>query len=129
MSKTVAFLFSLVILMQSFNFDLEDISKLQALMDHAEYHQEMYGDNFFDFISEHYGDKMLEHQNKHREHQELPFKDSEHMCSHMNTNFLSPPTTFEIAYVEFTEIPCNFQYKEFFTTFEKASVFQPPKHA
>lgn len=127
MSKITAFTFSLMILMQSFNFDFEDISKLEALLNHAQYHQEMYGDTFFEFMSEHYGDNMLEHQNKHSEHKKLPFKESHQMCSHMNTTFLNQIINFEIRYLEFTEIPFNFYYNDSFTNFEKQSVFQPPK--
>lgn len=127
MSKIVAFIYSFLILVQSFNINFEDISKLQALMEHAQYHQEVYGDTFFEFLSEHYGDKMVEHQDKHSEHQNLPFKDSHHMCSHLNTSFLNQTLIFEICSTDFVEIPFNFIYKDSFSNFEKPSVFQPPK--
>ena len=128
MSKTVAFIFSFLILTQSFNIGLEDISKLQTLIEHAQFHNKMYGDSFFDFISEHYGDQMFEHQNKHSEHQKLPFKDAQHLSSHMNTTFLNETVVFDFEYIEFAEIPFNFHYKDSFTKFEKRSVFQPPKY-
>lgn len=128
MSKSVAFIFSFLILTQSFNIGLEDISKLQTLIEHAQFHNKMYGDSFFDFISEHYGDQMFEHQNKHSEHQKLPFKDAQHLNSHMNTTFLNETVVFDFEYIEFAEIPFNFHYKYFFTKFEKRSVFQPPKY-
>lgn len=127
MGKTVAFIYSFLILIQSFNINFEDISKLKALVDHANYHQEMYGDSFFEFLSEHYGSKTIEHQDKHKEHQDLPFKDNHHMCSHINMSFLSHINSFEIEKIEFTQIPFNFIYKDSFTNFEKRSVFQPPK--
>lgn len=127
MSKIVAFIYSFLILVQSFNINFEDISKLQALMEHAQYHQEVYGDTFFEFLSEHYGDKMAEHQDKHSEHQNLPFKDSHHMCSHLNTTFLNQTLIFEICSTDFVEIPFNFIYKDSSSNFEKPSVFQPPK--
>lgn len=127
MSKIVAFIYSFLILVQSFNINFEDISKLQALMEHAQYHQEVYGDTFFEFLSEHYGDKMVEHQDKHSEHQNLPFKDSHHMCSHLNTTFLNQTLIFEICSTDFVEIPFNFIYKDSSSNFEKPSVFQPPK--
>ena len=34
-----------------------------------------------------------------------------------------------IRIITFIEIPFNFFYKESFTSFEKPSIFQPPKHA
>lgn len=127
MSKIVAIIFSFLILTQSFNIGLEDISKLQTLIEHAQFHQKTYGDSFFDFISEHYGDQMFEHQNQHSEHQKLPFKDAQHLSSHMNTTFLNEAIAFNFEYLEFIEIPFNFYYKDFFTNFEKRPVFQPPK--
>ncbi|MGA1226809.1 MAG: hypothetical protein ACO3VF_06130 [Tamlana sp.] len=52
--------------MQSFNLNIEDISKLNALIEHASYHKEMYGDNFFQFLSEHYGSDIKSHEKKWR---------------------------------------------------------------
>ncbi|MEJ2113711.1 MAG: hypothetical protein P8X62_08500 [Flavobacteriaceae bacterium] len=129
MGKSIAVIYSFLILIQSFNINFEDVSKLQAFVEHAKYHQETYGDSFLEFLSEHYGDKTIEHQDKHKEHEDLPFKDSYHIYSHINTSFLYQPINFEIKQIGFTEIPFNFFYKDSFTTFEKPSVFQPPKVA
>ena len=90
----------------------------------------MYGDNFFEFLSEHYGEEMISHQDKHREHEDLPFKDDHHMFSHTNTSF----TLFEsITHTFYSpspiEVPLNFFYTEPISLFEKPSVFQPPKSA
>lgn len=130
MSKIVAFLYSFLILVQSLNINFEEFSKLQAFMEHADFHKNMYGDTFFEFLSVHYGDKMTEHQNKHKEHQDLPFKDNHQLCIHMNTSYLNQNAiTFEIKYEEFSEIPFNFFYKDSLSSFEKPTVFQPPKTA
>lgn len=53
MNKILALTYSFLILIQSFNINLDDISKINALIDHAQFHKEMYGDSFFDFLSEH----------------------------------------------------------------------------
>lgn len=130
MSKTIAIIYSFLILIQSLNINFEEFSKLQAFMEHAEFHKSLYGDTFFEFLSEHYGDKMVEHQGKHREHQNLPFKDNHNLCTHMNTSFLNQNAiVFEIKHEEFTEIPFNFFYKDSFSSFEKPTIFQPPKNA
>ena len=44
MSKLLAVTYSFLILIQSFNINLEDISKFSALLEHASFHKEMYGD-------------------------------------------------------------------------------------
>lgn len=128
MNKVLAFTYSFLILIQSFNINLEDFSKISALVEHAQYHKEKYGDTFLEFLVEHYGDDREEHENSHTEHEDLPFNDSHHMCSHINTSFLSVVNTFDFKYQEYIEIPVNFYYKDMFTAFEKTSVFQPPKH-
>jgi hypothetical protein len=119
-----------LILIQSFNINIEDISKFSALLEHAKYHQDMYGDNFFEFLSEHYGEQMASHENKHKEHEDLPFKDDHHLFSHINTSFALFESIARPLYALCPiEVPVNFFYKEPVSLFEKTSVFQPPKLA
>jgi hypothetical protein len=130
MNKFIVIFYSLLILLQSFNINIEDISKFSALLEHANYHQEMYGDNFFEFLSEHYGEQMASHIDKHEEHEDLPFKDNHHIFTHINTAFtLSQNTTYSFLCQSFEEAPLNFFYKDPFSLFEKPIVFQPPKLA
>lgn len=130
MGKLVVIIYSFLILMQSFNINLEDISKFNALLEHAQYHKEVYGDTFFEFLSEHYGNDMVSHKDKHSEHEDLPFKDHHHILCHVSSSFiLTPQITYTINHQEPTEKPVLFLYKESFSSFEKPSVFQPPKLA
>ena len=128
MNNLIAISYSFLILVQSFNFSFEDISKLSTLFEHAEFHQKTYGDSFSDFIAEHYGDAKFQHENNHEEHEDLPFKHHQ-TCSHTNVSFTLPTLNFSLEYQPFVEIPCNFFYKESKSLFEKPSVFQPPKSA
>lgn len=98
-------------------------------MDHAQFHQENYGDSFFDFIAEHYGNKIDDHDNEHQEHQELPFKDCHNLCAHAVNSFMPSSTDFYIEPLEFYPIPFHFFYKESVSLFEKSSFFQPPRLA
>lgn len=130
MSKLIVISYSFLILIQSFNINIEDISKFSALLEHANYHQKMYGDNFFEFLSEHYGEKMTSHQNKHKEHQDLPFKDNHHAFSHINSSFaLFECIKFSLHSLSPIDPLVNFFYKEPISSFEKPAVFQPPKLA
>ncbi|MFB9056042.1 hypothetical protein ACFFU9_04735 [Mariniflexile ostreae] len=130
MSKLIVIFYSFLILVQSFNINLEDFSKFNALLEHAHYHQDMYGDNIFEFISEHYGAQMVSHESKHEEHEGLPFKDEHHVFTHINTVFtLFSTIAFTVHAQVLTEIPLNFFYKESISLFEKPSVFQPPQFA
>ena len=130
MSKLVVVFYSFLILIQSFNINIEDISKFTALLDHAQFHKEMYNDNFFEFLSEHYGEEMVSHQDEHKEHEDLPFKDDQHMFSHTNTSFpLLQSITHHFYSPPSIEVLLNFFYTEPISLFEKTSVFQPPKLA
>lgn len=129
MSKLIAIFYATLILFQSFNMSYEDVSKLSALVEHASYHQEAYGDSFIDFLSEHYGNAAVQHESDHSEHDNLPFKHSDHNCSHVSVSFTFQNFDFIDSYRSFIEIPLNFYYKESTSLFEKPSVFQPPKFA
>ena len=127
MSKLLAIFYATLILFQSLNTSFEDVSKLSALFEHASFHQETYGDSFFDFLSEHYGEASVQHEYQHSDHDDLPFKHNHQSCVHANLTFTLQATNFTLDYPPFIEIPCNFHYKESTSLFEKPSIFQPPK--
>ena len=129
MSKLVAVLFSTLILVQSSNISFEDFSKLNVLLEHAEYHKVTYGDSFMDFLTEHYGESVVQHGFDHKEHKNLPFKHHQD-CTHISHDFTTTPQIYlDKNHHHFIQIPSNFFYKEFSSLFEKRSVFQPPKLA
>ena len=127
MQKLIAISCSFLILVQSVNISFEDISKMSVLLEHAEYHQQTYGDSFFEFLAEHYGDTQLAHGTEHEEHEDLPFKHHHQSCAHTNVAFTIETLNFDLNYEPFIEIPINFFYKESTSLFEKPSIFQPPQ--
>jgi len=129
MTKIFSILFANLILFQSFNIGFDDVSKLNTLLEHASFHQENYGDNFFEFIAEHYGEEFKDHSNEHKEHEDLPFKHDQQTCQHVPTIFMLHTAAFEIKEYAFVDSPKTFFYKESYSLFEKYSVFQPPKLA
>lgn len=129
MSRLIAILYASLVLFQSLNISFEDVSKLSALMEHAAYHQEIYGDSFFDFLAEHYGDAAVNHESDHSEHDDLPFKHDHKTCCHVNISFTLQNFDFVRSYTSFVEVPLNFFYKESVTSLVKPSVFQPPRFA
>ncbi|HXJ97228.1 MAG TPA: hypothetical protein VNJ50_00140 [Gelidibacter sp.] len=129
MSKLIAILYASLMLFQSLNISFEDVSKFSALFEHATFHEETYGDTFFDFLSEHYGLGSIEYGIDHSEHKDLPFKHDHKTCCHVNTSFIIQNFEFVASYTTFVQIPFVFFYKESTSLFEKSSVFQPPKFA
>lgn len=128
MMKFFSIIFSSLILVQSINISFEDFSKLNVLLEHAQFHQEKYGDSFFEFLAEHYGDEEYQPHN-HKEHEELPFKHNPQTCTHLNIAFTINTVTFAIKNQPVLESTNNFFYKESHSVFEKYSIFQPPKLA
>ena len=129
MSKVFSILFSSIILLQSLNFSFEDLSKVNTLLEHAEFHQENYGDTFLEFVTEHYGKTMFDHQNEHQEHEELPFK-HKHDCNNTNYDFTrNNIVNLTRSNENLAQLPLNFFYLESYSSFVKPKVFQPPKSA
>lgn len=129
MTKLFSILFAYFILFQSFNIGFDDISKFSMLLEHASFHQEQYGDNFFEFLAEHYGEEFINHSGEHKEHESLPFKHDQQTCHHSPTIFMLQSIAIELKEYLFIDSDKSFFYKESYSLFEKPSVFQPPKYA
>ncbi|MDX1783225.1 MAG: hypothetical protein R3361_03620, partial [Aequorivita vladivostokensis] len=78
MKTILAISLSFLVLVQSAGLGVNDILLLGRFVEHAEYHSENYGDDFFNFVEKHYGSLKMEHQKNHNEedeeHEELPFQ-------------------------------------------------------
>lgn len=129
MMKFFSIVLSSLILVQSLNISIEDISKLDVLLEHAEYHQKNYDDSFLEFLCEHYGNQIAEDtSNNHKEHKDLPFKHDSNTCNNLNWTIVLNSSFIEIKNTTVLESSTsNFFYKESTSVFEKQSIFQPPK--
>ncbi|EAR01170.1 hypothetical protein [Maribacter sp. HTCC2170] len=132
MAKFFSISLSFLILFQSFNLDLTDLAHIDELIEHAQFHSEKYGDNFFVFISKHYGEMEKEHKAEHQEekdeHEELPF--NHHCCSHIFTAFVHNKTQLpEHKTVPVADYTANFFYIDNYNSLEKTDIFQPPKNS
>ncbi|WP_157663320.1 hypothetical protein [Polaribacter sp. SA4-12] len=99
------------------------------MLEHAQYHQDKYGDTFLEFLSEHYGEKELSSTTEHKEHKDLPFKKSSQTCNHLISDFNFSNTFFELKTQMVLNVRPNYFYTDSFSFHEKPSVFQPPKLA
>jgi hypothetical protein len=125
MNKIGALLLSFTILFQSFNFDFNDIYKLPTFVNHIKCHIEN-GDNFSDFMDLHYGAKSTTHQNKHKEHQNLPFK-HQHIDAHSLLVYVLNQVNYKLNLREVNLVSKNFNYSEPFSIQFIYSFFQPPQ--
>ncbi|MGI9549767.1 MAG: hypothetical protein ACR2MT_01105 [Aurantibacter sp.] len=132
MIKLVSIATSLLILTQSFNIHFDDIVELDELIEHAQFHSQEYGDNFFVFISKHYGELKAEHDQKHQEeredHDQLPFQ---HQCQTASlsafvlNNMPEYPAGPEIKVYK----SANYFYQASYPSLAQEGLLQPPRAA
>lgn len=129
LNKIVAISLSFLLVLQLVDFGYEQVLKVKTLLEHAAYHNEMYGDSFIDFIKEHYADESLHTADNHREHENLPFKDSHQSCHHSG-NITYTFTNYNIQIdAPLINTSAIFHYLESVSVFEPMDIFQPPKYA
>lgn len=130
------FLFSIslaiTILIQSLGIGINDLAQIDEFIEHAQFHNEQYGDNLLVFISKHYGDLKEEHNQEHKEekkeHEELPFQHqlpvSSVLASLLKTSneAIENSNPFEIK-------KHNFYYLLSSSTPHSEEPFQPPRHS
>ena len=133
MNKIVIIGTAMLILLQSINLHLKDLVELGELVEHYQFHNDEYGDNFMVFVSKHYGELKASHSQKHQEeqkdHEKLPFQNQQAPSAQ--------PLVFVLVGDSFissnSEIPLaskgNFHYQISYSHIWGDDPFQPPKHA
>ena len=132
MSKLIYIVLSGIILIQSFQISIDDIMQLDELIEHAQFHKQEYGDNFFVFLSKHYGKQKAEHtEHNHREqsdHEQLPFQCQGHYISILailQVPFQPSVDSFEITRTS----EANFHYLNLYASLSNTQLLQPPRLA
>ena len=132
LSKILSISIASLVLLQSVNLHFIDLVELDELLEHYEFHQEEYGDNFLVFVSKHYGELKAEHSQKHQEeqsdHEKLPFQQqtpSIQLVVLFNTLNPFTSSTTEIA----NSSSANYYYHNFYSFDWADGPFQPPKQA
>ncbi|WP_271855932.1 hypothetical protein [Patiriisocius marinus] len=110
----------------------DDILQLDDLIEHANYHNEQYGDSLIVFISKHYGELKADHDKDHEEeqeeHEQLPFQHQS--CSSAFTGIILNTTKEEFRNLEFIELKKhNFYYQSPSSSLHLEGLFQPPRHS
>lgn len=124
--------FSFLILIQSIGLGVNDIAQIDEFIEHAQYHNEQFGDNIFVFISKHYGELKADHAKNHQEekkdHEQLPFQH----CSHISSvvAFFSSINKEEFKIIEFSEFKTHkFHYQAPSSSLHSEGLFQPPRQS
>ncbi|NNE75631.1 MAG: hypothetical protein HKN31_01010, partial [Pricia sp.] len=132
MTKLISIATSLLILIQSFGIHIDDIIVLDELLEHAQFHADEYGDDFFVFISKHYGELKSEHSQKHQEeredHEQLPFQ---HQCNtgSLSVFVLNQVLEYRLPIEPLAHRDSGYFYQDLYYSLAQKGFFQPPRHA
>lgn len=130
MLKLTSIAVSILILIQSFNIHFSDLIELDELIEHAQFHSAEYGDNFFVFISKHYGELKAEHNQEHQEekeqHEQLPFQ---HQCQSTSLYAVVLNRLMETSNIVDLGIhsSTNYFYQVSYHSLSQEGLFQPPR--
>lgn len=128
MQKIIVTYLTFIILFQGISVNSDILYQLNEMIEDYQIHKVKYDDNLTTFIAKHFGDLKESHKKEHQEEH----KQRKHPVNELNNdiqvdfalNFYCLNTS---NYIESSEKSSNFSYSNLFSTYEKSSVFQPPK--
>jgi len=130
MLRIKALFLSLFILVQSAHVPINEIFELDELIEHAKFHAEEHGDNFFVFISKHYGELKAEHSKNHQEeqedHEELPFQHQGQTVL-LFAFVLNEITDYPVEIADFINLDPNYFYLDSYHSLTQEGLLQPPR--
>ncbi len=123
---------SLIILLQSFGIQVNDISRMDKFIEHAQFHSDRYGDGIVVFIAKHYGelksDHAIDHQEEKEDHDQLPFQHHSHLSS--SSSFILNSFKEEIKSIELRVLNKHyFHYQEPSSSLHLEGLLQPPRRS
>jgi hypothetical protein len=128
--KLSSIILSFVVLIQSFNFDIDDFSRLSNFVTDINCHIKS-GEGLTGFMVDHYSNTSNLHEHEgnshdHENHGKLPFK-HQHSDNHLQIVFVFFSNEYPSQSEDFLEVNKNFNYKEPSTNLVLHSFFQPPR--
>ncbi len=112
------------------NIHIETIFQFDELIEHARFHKEMYDDDFFTFLSKHYGELKIEHEKNHqdekKDHKKLPFQNIITTFTFVE-KLISIPLYSSRLIFSLEQKKQVFYYRNSTASGYKSGVFQPPK--
>jgi len=131
MNKIIIIALSWIIVLQSMNLNIVDVFNINELIEHAQEHKEEFGDNFFQFLTKHYGSEKVQHANhdSHKtSHDNLPFQNN-FQLSLVFVVELDTHCFLDLKEFNTTNQPTVFFYKSPSSNLFVSGIFQPPRLA
>ncbi len=112
------------------SINVTSVFQIKELIEHAKFHKQQHGDNFFMFLSKHYGNLKTDHDKNNKEekeeHKKLPFQNNSIMVVFVD-NLISSKISFSKNFLFKETAKPNFYYLGFNTSGFNTGIFQPPK--
>lgn len=130
--KLSSFFLALLLLFQGTFWNMDDVTRMGTLIEHAKFHADAYGDNFLVFLSKHYGELQAEHNEQHKEerpqHESLPFQT--HSCVLIIADLTCLAQNYTLTNILINNnTPQNFHYQENYASLACFDIFEPPRLA
>ena len=128
--KGFSIILSFVFLFQSTGLKMNDLVQIDEFIEHAQFHNEQYGDNIFVFVSKHYGELKSDHNKEHQEeksnHEQLPFQHNMYASSIAILSL--SPNELDLSAPDYSDYKShNFFYQESSSSLYTEGMFQPPR--
>ncbi len=129
--RLTALVLSFFLLLQGMDISVNDLLRLDDLLEHARYHRDQDGDSIWVFLARHYGHQGIDHQHQgdgEQDHKKLPFQAGNSPFSQVialvNTDY--PKTVLDSP--ETPQSTQNLEYhKGFYDLLRLQRIFQPPR--
>jgi hypothetical protein len=106
---------------------IDDVIQMGDFIEHAQFHNEQYGDDFFTFVSKHYGELKTQHEEQHKEeHEELPFQNNSIFTTVIG--ILDPTAATDLKAITLVDYSTHhFYYQDLSSTKHLYGLLQPPQ--
>ena len=130
MFKTVAIFLSMLLLTQGLFVNYSELEKMDALLEHAKFHKEQYGDTMAAFFDKLYGDL----KDQHFEEQQEEGNDHEQLPNSISALFVNQAIfRFDQSLAQLAEDfhleseKANFHYNQLYTSLLIREILDPPR--
>lgn len=129
MKKIIVTSLASLILFQGVFMNTDILFEIDEMLIDYQFHKTKYGDNTYTFLSKHFGNLKESHKKEHQKEHEQ----HKHPIHDQSANTLKIDYTFQNYQfileneVELILKSTTFHYKNLFSSFEKPTIFQPPR--
>ncbi len=131
MQKVLVTYLASFILLQGVFVHTNILFEINEVLEDYQLHTTKYGDSTYTFLSKHFGDLKESHKKQHQEdHKQHKHPVQDQMANSIRADYTLQQYRYKFkSVIEIANNLANFHYIDLFSTFEKPTIFQPPRFA